>query len=115
MFTKNGIYTLVDVVIVELKQVDLLPQSCTTQKFVAFDATQAKERSYYDQHPINEFLPLAIETFGCLHKHVDVFLHDYANVNWIFKKQKDLIFFVLVTFFIKKIQLHCKGCRHPPS
>jgi hypothetical protein len=24
-------------------------------------------------------LPLEIEVFGCLHKHVDVFLHDRAN------------------------------------
>jgi hypothetical protein len=67
--------------IVELKWVDLIPQSCTTQRFATFDATQAKEKSYYDQHPTNEFLSLAIEAFGCLHKQVDVFLNDYANAN----------------------------------
>jgi hypothetical protein len=83
--------------------------------FVAFDGTQAKERSYYDQHPTNEFLPLTIETFICLHKQDGVFLHDYANTNWSFKRPKDLPFLVLVTFFIKKIQLHCKGCKHLSS
>jgi hypothetical protein len=26
--------------------------------------------------PLDQFLPLAIEVFGCLHKHAHVFLHD---------------------------------------
>jgi hypothetical protein len=43
------------------------------QGFVAFDAPQAKERSYHTLHPINQFLPLAIEVFGCLHKQAYVF------------------------------------------
>jgi hypothetical protein len=46
MFTKYGICTLSDIVIADLMWLDLLPWSCTTQRFVAFDATQAKERSY---------------------------------------------------------------------
>jgi hypothetical protein len=53
-------------------------RSCTTQGFVASDVAQAKKKSYYNQHPINQFLPLAIEVFGCFHKHADVFLHDCA-------------------------------------
>jgi hypothetical protein len=40
---------------------------------------QAKIRNYRNRHVIDKFLPLAIEVFGCLHKHVDVFLHDCAN------------------------------------
>jgi hypothetical protein len=44
-------------------QVNLLPWSCATQGFVTFNATQTKERNYRNQHPINQFLPLAIEVF----------------------------------------------------
>jgi hypothetical protein len=51
MFTKDGIRTLADVVIVNPMQADLLPQFCTTQKFVTFDAIQAKEKSYCIRHP----------------------------------------------------------------
>ncbi len=40
---KNGICTLANVVIANLMHADLLPHSCTTQRFVTFDATQAKE------------------------------------------------------------------------
>jgi hypothetical protein len=51
MFTKNGICTLVDVIIIDLTCIDLLPQSCAIQGFVTSDVTQAKERSYHNRHP----------------------------------------------------------------
>ncbi len=46
MLTKDDICTLTDIVIADRTQADLLPQSYTTQGFVAFDVTQAKEKSY---------------------------------------------------------------------
>jgi hypothetical protein len=85
VLTKDGIRTLIDIVITNTTWIDLLPQSCAIQGFVASDATQAKERSYHNQHPIDQFLPLTIEVFGCLHKHVDVFLYTYANAIWSLK------------------------------
>jgi hypothetical protein len=44
VFTKDGIRTLIDVVIVDQTRVDLFLRSCATQGFVAFDLTQAKEK-----------------------------------------------------------------------
>jgi hypothetical protein len=79
VLTKDDIHTLADVVIADPTQIDLLLESCVIQGYVAFDAVQAKERNYCNQHPTDQFLPLAIEVFDCLHKHVDVFFHDYAN------------------------------------
>jgi hypothetical protein len=79
MLTKNGIRTLTDIVIIDLTRMDLFPQSSTTQGFATSNAVQTKEKNYRNRHPINQFLPLAIEVFGCLHKLVDVFLHDCAN------------------------------------
>ncbi len=64
VFTKDGIHTLVDVVIANLTQMDLFFQSCTIQRFVAFDATQAKKRGYHNQHLANPFLPLTIEVLS---------------------------------------------------
>jgi hypothetical protein len=43
-------HTLVDVVIVDPMQVNLYLRSC---------ATQAKEKSYHNQHPTNQFLPFS--------------------------------------------------------
>jgi len=79
MFTINGICILADVVIVDPMQMDLLPWFCATQRFVTFNAPQAKERSYHNWHPTEQFLLLIIEIYGGLHKHVEVFLHNCAN------------------------------------
>jgi hypothetical protein len=43
VLTKNGICILVDVVIVDPTRAYLLPRSCATQEFVAFDVVQVKE------------------------------------------------------------------------
>jgi hypothetical protein len=46
MFTKDGIRTLVDVVIVYFTRVDL--SSCVIQRYAAFDVAQVEERNYCD-------------------------------------------------------------------
>jgi len=94
--------TLTNVVITDPTWIDLLPQSCATRGFVASDAIQANERSYYNWHPTNQFLPLALEICGCLHKHVDVFLHDYANAIWSLKGIECFHLSTLVTFLCQK-------------
>ncbi len=88
MFTKYGIHTLANITIADPMRTDLLPWSCTIQRFATSNATQAKERSYCNWHLINEFLPLAIEVFDCLYKHANVFLHNCANVIWSLKRPK---------------------------
>ncbi len=98
MLIKDGICTLTNVFITDPTWIDLLPQSCVTQGFVAYDAIQANKRSYYNWHPTNQFLPLALEICGCLHKHVDVFLYDYANAIWSLKGTKCFHLSTLVTF-----------------
>jgi len=74
-----------------------------TQGFVASNVTQAKEVSYHNRHPANQFLPLAIEVFGCLHKHVDVFLHDYANAICNVKRPESPHLSILVIFLHQKV------------
>jgi hypothetical protein len=68
MFTKDDICIVVDIVITDPTWVDLLPQFCTTQGFVTFDAARTKKRSYYKQHLVDQFLFIVMEVFGCLHK-----------------------------------------------
>jgi len=59
MFIKDGIRTLVNIVIVDPTWTHLLPWSCTTQIFIASDAAQTKEWSYRDWHPTNQLkIPL---------------------------------------------------------
>jgi hypothetical protein len=111
--TKNGIRTLIYIVIANSMHVNLLPQSCIIQRFVTSNVTQVKEKSYHDQHPIDQFFPSTIEIFGCLHKQANVFLHNYVNVIWNLKGGEGPPLFILVTFLHKKTQLNYKGCNHP--
>ncbi len=99
VLTKDGICTLIDIVIANPTRTNLFPWSCATQRFVAFDATQAKEKSYHNQHPTDQFLPLSIEVFECLHKQVNVFLHNCANAIWSLKGQRALLFLPWFIFF----------------
>jgi hypothetical protein len=96
VLNKDDIYTLVNVVVVDPKWTDLFPWSCTTQRFVTFDVVQ--EQNYCDWHPADQFLPLVVEVFRCLHKQVDVFLHNCANAIWSLKGLKGLCSFYLGYF-----------------
>jgi hypothetical protein len=115
MLTKDGIRTLANVIIVDSMWANLLPWSYATQGFVASNVVQAKEISYHNRHPIDQFLPFSIEVFDCLHKHANVFLHNCANAIWNLKGTKSLHLSTLVIFFIKKFRSHYKGCKHLPS
>jgi hypothetical protein len=94
VFTKDDICTLANVVIVSPTRADLFLHSCVIQRFVTFDLTQAKEKSFHNRHPIDQFLPLAIEVFVCL--------HDYANAIWSLKGLESFHLSTLVIFFVKK-------------
>jgi hypothetical protein len=102
MLTKNDICNLANVVIIDPIQADLLPCFCTTQRFATFEVAKTKERSYHNQHLIDQVLPLTIEVFGCLQKHVDVFLHDYTNAIWSLKRPKGPHLSTMVTLLHKK-------------
>jgi hypothetical protein len=64
VLTKDRIHILTNIVITDPTRADLLFWSCTTQGFVAFDATQAKEKSYRNWHPPDQFLPFATKVLG---------------------------------------------------
>jgi len=56
---------------------------------------------------------LAIEVFGCLHKHVDVFLHNYVNAIWSLKRLEGLHLSTLVTFFRQKVLITLQRMQMP--
>jgi hypothetical protein len=69
--------------------------------FLRCNSSQGKELSQPTPHW--SIPPLAIEVFGCLHKHVDVFLYNCANAIWSLKGTKGPRLSTLVTFFHKKV------------
>jgi len=65
VLTKVDIHALIDIIIIDPTWVNLLPWSSVTKGFAASNTAQTKDRNYRDQHPIDQFLLLAIEVFGC--------------------------------------------------
>jgi hypothetical protein len=114
VLTKYDIHTLADVIIADPMWTDLFPRSCTTQRFVTPDVVQAKEKSYHNRHPTDQILMLAIDVFGCLHKHVNVFLHYYANAIWSLKMQEGPHLFTLVNFLCQKVLITLQKMQTPP-
>jgi hypothetical protein len=72
---------------------------------VCSDAAQTKEKSYHNQHRTDQFFPLTIKVFDCLHKHVNVFLHVCANAIWSLKEIEGPHLSTLVTFLHQKISI----------
>jgi hypothetical protein len=105
VFTKDGIFILANVVIIDPTRANLFCWSYTTWRFVASKVIQAKEKSYHEQHPTNHFLPLAINVFGCLDKQAHVILHNCANAMSNFKGPKGHPLYVLVFFFGQNISI----------
>jgi hypothetical protein len=68
VLTTNGTRTLVDVVIVNLTHVDLISQVAYSWGMATMIITQTKVVSYHDHHLEEDFIPLIIKIFGCLHQ-----------------------------------------------
>jgi hypothetical protein len=49
-----------DIVIANPMWVDLFPQSCVTQRFIAFNVSQVKKKDHHNQLLVDRFFPLAI-------------------------------------------------------
>ncbi len=114
VFTKDGIHTLTNIIIVNPTRPDLLPWSCAIQRFVTSNATQVLKSSYHNQHPIDQFLPLTIELFGYLDKMSMCFYTTVPMPFGAWRGQKALIFLPWSFFFFKKFRSHYKGCKCLP-
>jgi glutaminase len=52
---------------------------------------QDKAQSYIERTLGNDFIPLAIETYGCLHPHFDSFLTSYVHACITCHQQTSLV------------------------
>ncbi len=92
VFTIDDIRILVEVVIANPTQTYLLPWFYSIKRFLAFNATQAKENNYHNRHPTKQFLLLTIEVYGGLHKRSMCFYMIMPMPFRAYKGQKAFIF-----------------------
>jgi hypothetical protein len=62
-----------DVVIVDPICIDMVQQTLATITHVTTMVTQEKTQSYVERTLGDDFIPFAIETYGCFHFHFDSF------------------------------------------
>jgi hypothetical protein len=94
---RNNFQTLVDVVIVDLTRTDLVQHAITTTHASRVVA-QDKVRSYTERTPRDDFIPLAIETHGCLHPHFDSFFTSYVHANIACHQQTSLVPLTFISY-----------------
>jgi len=64
------------------------------RRFATSDVTQAKKKGYCDQHPINQFLPLAIKY---LNVYINMLMCSYTIVPMPFEASKGLKSFLFLS------------------
>jgi hypothetical protein len=79
VITRNSFQTLANIVIVNLTHIDLVQCALTMIVHAIIVVAQDKAQSYIERTLGNDFIPLAIETYGCLHPHFDSFLTSYVH------------------------------------
>ncbi len=63
-----------DIVVVDSTRIDMVQQALMTTTHAMMIVVQEKTWSYTEWAPSDDFIPLAIETYGCLHFRFDSFL-----------------------------------------
>jgi hypothetical protein len=74
LITRDSFWTLMDIIIDDLTHTDMVQQISMMTTHVAMMVTQEKTQSYVKQTLGDDFIPLAIETYGCFHSCFDSFL-----------------------------------------
>jgi len=69
LITKDNFWIVMDIVIADSICTNMVQQTSMMTTHVVMMVVHEKTRSYTEQAPSNDFIPLAIETYGCFHFH----------------------------------------------
>jgi len=105
MFSVNGVYTLLDVVIVNPTQVDLMSWVAFSCGVATTIAIEAKNGFYYDRFLSNMFLPSIIKILRCLHQQTNKYFHQCTNMVWGAKGIGRPLLLVLHAFYKQKMSM----------
>jgi hypothetical protein len=106
LIIKHGFWTLMDVMIVDSTRTNMVQRALMTTTHVTMMVAREKKRSYikrplFERTPGNDFIPLVIEMFGCLHFRFD-------SLFIILCKPQSTIFFnpLDVCFLLSTMHVH---------
>ncbi len=91
VITRNNFQTLANIIIINLTCTNLAQRASMMTAHVIIVATQDKAQSYTPQVPGDDFIPLAIETYDCLHPRFDSFFTSCLHANIACHQQTSLV------------------------
>jgi hypothetical protein len=99
LINRNNFQTLMDVIIVNLICINMVQWTLTMTTFTTMMVAQEKTWSCIERTLGNDFIPLAIETYGCLHFCFDSFFTTCAHTSIAHHQRFSLIPSMLVSYY----------------
>ncbi len=103
VITRNNFQTLTNIVIANPTHTNLVQHTSTTIVHATIVVTQDKTQSYTERMPRDDFIPLAIETYGCLHPRFDSFLIICVHAYVACHQQTSLIPSMLISHYKQQV------------
>jgi hypothetical protein len=113
IITRDNFQTLTNIVIANPTHTNLVQHASTTIVYATIVVVQDKTQSYIEQVPRDDFIPLAIETYGCLHPRFDSFLTSCVHAYMAHHQQTSLVPSMLI--FHYRQQMSIAYNVHKPS
>jgi hypothetical protein len=93
---KDNFCTVTNVVIIDPTRTNLVYCVSTMTTHVVIVAAHDKTQSYTKQVPRDDFIPLAIKTYSCLHPRFDSFLTFYVHAYIVRHQHTSLVPLMLI-------------------
>jgi hypothetical protein len=88
-----------DLVITDSTCTYIVQRTSTTTKHAMTMVAQEKTRSDIKQTPDDDFIPLAIETYGCFHSHFDSFFITCAQTIIVHHQRSSTVPLMLISHY----------------
>jgi hypothetical protein len=105
VIARYKLWTLVNIIIVDLTHTNLVQWASTTTTHATIIIAQDKAQSYIEWAPRNDFIPLAIETYGCFHPHFDSFLSSCVHANITCHQQTSLVPSMFIYYYKQQVSI----------
>ncbi len=105
VITKDGFWTLVDIVIADLTRTNLVQCALTTTTHATTIVPQNKAPSYIEWTLKDDFIPLAIKTYGSFHPHFDFFFISYVHANIAHHQWTSLVPLMFIFYYRQRMSI----------
>jgi hypothetical protein len=99
VITRDGFQTLVDIVITNSTHTNWVQHAWTTTINATIVSARNKAQSYTECMLEDDFMPLAIETYGSFHPHFDSFFISYVHANIVHHQQTSLVPLMFISYY----------------